>query len=82
MKSELIKLNGLTDRQRFLADCLWECSDTQAVRKFVTGLPTSELRNEAAALVKLITIEAIDLEVDGTSVAQAKRLINRVKRLD
>ena len=79
MKTDIIKLNGMTERQCFLADILWQCQDIESVRRFVNALPTQELRNEAGTIVKLILLETIDQKFDGSSLAAAKQLIKRIK---
>lgn len=80
MRSNLIEINNLNDRQLILADILWECKDMQQVNKFIESLPTKQWQVDARSLVELFILTNIDNIIDGTtSLKAANELINRVK---
>ena len=80
MKSEIIVINNLTDRQIALADILWECGDMHQVTRFIESLPSQEMMAEAETIVELMILSNIDNIIDGTrSLAAANDLIEKVK---
>jgi hypothetical protein len=80
MRSNLIEINNLNDRQLILADILWECKDMQQVNRFIESLPTKQWQIDARSLVELFILTNIDNIIDGTtSLKAANELINRVK---
>ena len=59
------ELHGLNKRQMILADIIWACDTKDRVNKFIAGLPTKELRNEAEAIVDLMVLAVVEQCYDG-----------------
>ena len=53
-------IDGLNERQKFLADIIWAFADFANVQKFIKTLPTGELRDEARSLVELMKMAAVE----------------------
>lgn len=60
--NSIMTIEGLTTRQRVLADLIWSCEDETALNTLITSLPTTEDRAHAATLVKLIIHESLEQE--------------------
>ncbi len=75
-----MKLEGLTKQQVQICDALWACDTDDDVRIYIRSLP-KRLQQEAAVLVDMMILEAIDEQVEEMSVyPDAERLISRAKR--
>jgi hypothetical protein len=59
----MIKIQGLTRRQRALADVLWKLEDWESVETFLSGLH-SDTRKDAELVVQLMELSAIDKIMD------------------
>ena len=56
------QLTNLTQRQKQLADLIWNCDSTEDVQQLIKNLP-GEYRKEAQTVLAMIIIECIDEEV-------------------
>ena len=75
-----MKLEGLTKQQVQICDALWACDTNEAVTAYVRSLPR-RLQQEAAVLVDMMILEAIDEQVEEmSSYPDAERLISRAKK--
>jgi hypothetical protein len=75
-----MKLEGLTAQQVRICDALWGCDTNEAVTAYVRGLPR-RLQHEAAVLVDMMILEAIDEQVEEMSnYPDAERLISRSQK--
>jgi hypothetical protein len=75
-----MKLEGLTAQQVRICDALWACDTNEAVTAYIRSLPR-RLQHEAAVLVDMMILEAIDEQVEEmSSYPDAERLISRAKR--
>jgi hypothetical protein len=75
-----MKIEGLTKQQVRICDALWACDTNEAVTAYVRSLPR-RLQHEAAVLVDMMILEAIDEQVEEmSSYPDAERLISRAKR--
>jgi hypothetical protein len=71
-----MKLEGLTKQQVQICDALWACDTNEAVTAYVRSLP-KRLQHEAAVLVDMMILEAIDEQVEEmSSYPDAERLIS------
>ena len=76
------ELYGLNKRQMVLADIIWACDTKDRVNKFIAGLPTKALRNEAEAIVDLMVLAVVEQCYDGITdnFDEANQLINKVSK--
>ena len=75
-----MKIEGLTKQQVRICDALWACDTNEAVTAYIRSLPR-RLQHEAAVLVDMMILEAIDEQVEEmSSYPDAERLISRAKR--
>ena len=75
-----MKLEGLTKQQVQICDALWACDTNEAVTAYIRSLPR-RLQHEAAVLVDMMILEAIDEQVEEmSSYPDAERLISLAKR--
>jgi hypothetical protein len=75
-----MKIEGLTEQQVRICDALWACDTNEAVTAYIRSLPR-RLQHEAAVLVDMMILEAIDEQVEEmSSYPDAERLISRAKR--
>ena len=65
----MIQIEGLTVKQRILADIIWSFNDKDAVTKFIKTLPLND-RRDAQTVVEMMIIAFLD-EVDNTDEAQS-----------
>jgi hypothetical protein len=65
----MIQIEGLTTKQRMLADIIWSFNDKEAVTKFIKTLPLKD-RQDAQTIVEMMIIAFLD-EVDNTDEAQS-----------
>jgi hypothetical protein len=56
------QLTNLTQRQKQLADLIWNCDSQEDVQQLIKNLP-SEYRKEAQTVLSMIIIECIDEEI-------------------
>ena len=53
-------LEGLTPRQRVLADIIWACEEMADILKFIKTLPTVAMQQEARSIVDLMKMAAVE----------------------
>ena len=76
-----ITIEGLNERQRFLADIIWACDTRAQINTFIRSLPTVQLQDEAKAIVDLMIMATIEQAYDGLgSLDEAQQLINKVSK--
>jgi hypothetical protein len=76
-----IELHGLTARQHTIADILWAYEDGKDADRFIRGLPTAELRNEAQAIKDLMLMAAVEQLYDGISDnPEANKVIDKIRK--
>ena len=76
-----ITIEGLNERQRFLADIIWACDTRKQINEFIRGLPTVDLQDEARTIVDLMLMATIEQAYDGLgSLDEAAELINKVSK--
>jgi hypothetical protein len=74
-------LEGLTPRQMLLADMIWACENQDHVDRFVRGLPTRELRNEAKTIVNLMVMAVVEQCYDGIGeLAEANKVLQKYNK--
>lgn len=74
-----MRLEGLTEQQVRICDALWACDTNEEVTAYVRSLPR-RLQQEAAVLVDMMILEAIDEQVEEmTSYPDAEKLIALAK---
>jgi hypothetical protein len=78
-----IKIDGLNQRQRVLADIMWSIEEWSDVERFIATLPKRE-RIECEGIVEMMKMELIesyrkDQEVENT--VEADKLIDKIRRL-
>lgn len=56
------QLTNLTQRQKQLADLIWNCDSQEDVQQLIKNLP-GEYRKEAQTVLSMIIIECIDEEI-------------------
>lgn len=59
---KMITVNGLTDRQKTLADLLWSCASIEQVHDLIQALPTRQDQYDAASLVRVLAWETLESE--------------------
>jgi len=75
-----IELHGLNARQHVIADILWAHEDGKDADRFIRGLPTAELRNEAQGIKDLMLMAAVEQAYDGISDnPEANKVIDRIR---
>lgn len=76
-----ITIEGLNDRQRFIADIIWACNSRKQVNEFIRSLPTVALQDEARSIVDLMIMATVEQAYDGLgSLDEAQQLINKVAK--
>ena len=75
-------IEGLNAQQRVLADIIWSCNDKADVDRFINGLPTKKLRNEAKSIVDLMIMSIVEQCYDGinSDMTVANQLIKKVSK--
>jgi hypothetical protein len=78
-----IKLDGLNQRQRVLADIMWAIEDWSDVEKFIATLPKRE-RIECEGIVEMMRMELVEsyrkgMEIENT--VEAIKLIDKIRKL-
>lgn len=78
-----IKLDGLNQRQRVLADIMWSIEEWNDVERFIATLPKRE-RIECEGIVEMMRMELVesyrnDQEVENT--VEADKLIDKIRKL-
>jgi hypothetical protein len=78
-----IKLDGLNQRQRVLADIMWSIEEWSDVERFVATLPKRE-RIECEGIVEMMKMELVEsyrkgMEIENT--VEASTLIDKIRKL-
>lgn len=55
-------IQGLTERQKTIADLLWACQGIDSVNQLIKALPTEQDRRDAQSMVKIIVYECWEQE--------------------
>lgn len=74
-----INVSGLTPRQQFLADIIWQCDSEESLNRFINSLPTDALRHEATTVVEMIMSSAIDKDIEKDDLSQAKDVLSKFR---
>lgn len=76
-----ITIQGLNKRQSALADMIWACDTKKEIDRFIAGLPTKALKQEAEAIVQMMIMATIEQCYDGLgSLDEAQELIRKVAK--
>jgi len=78
-----IKLDGLTQRQRVLADIMWSIEEWNDVERFIATLPKRE-RIECEGIVEMMRMELVEQYRKGMDIettVEADKLIDKIRRL-
>lgn len=76
-----ITIEGLNARQHVIADILWAYEDGKDADRFIRGLPTAELRNEAQGIKDLMLMAAVEQLYDGISDnPEANKVIDKIRK--
>jgi hypothetical protein len=78
-----IKLDGLNQRQRVLADIMWSIEEWSDVERFVATLPNRE-RIECEGIVEMMKMELVESYRKGMDIentVEASKLIDKIRRL-
>ena len=78
-----IKLDGLNQRQRVLADIMWAIEDWSDVERFIATLPKRE-RIECEGIVEMMRMELVESYRKGMDIentVDAARLIDKIRKL-
>jgi hypothetical protein len=75
-----ITIEGLSAKQRFLADIIWSFDDYADVKRFIDSLPPGE-RKDAQGIVELMKMATMEQLYDGIDEpADAKKLLDRISK--
>lgn len=73
-----ITIQGLNKRQAVLADMIWACETRAEINKFIAGLPTKKLKQEAENIVQLMIMATIEQCYDGLgSMNEAESVLQK-----
>ena len=78
-----IKIDGLNQRQRVLADIMWSIEEWDDVEKFISTLPKRE-RIECEGIVEMMRMELVESyrkDQDVENIVEAARLIDKIRKL-
>ena len=78
-----IQLDGLNQRQRFLADIMWSIEEWNDVERFIATLPRRE-RIECEGIVEMMKMELVESyrkDQDVENTIEAARLIDKIRKL-
>jgi hypothetical protein len=78
-----IKIDGLNQRQRVLADIMWSIEEWNDVERFIATLPKRE-RIECEGIVEMMRMELIESyrqDQDVENTVEASRLIDKIRKL-
>jgi hypothetical protein len=74
----MITLEGLTHKQKMLAQLIWDCQTQDQLELLIRSLPTEEDRLMASTLSRVMIYEALESEIDRYSDV-AQEVIDRVQ---
>lgn len=71
----MIKLTGLTPRQKQVIDLIWNCSTLEQATTLIRALPTHRDRCDAQSLMQIVALESLEqdegLDAYATAAAAA-----------
>ena len=75
-------ITGLNARQKVIADMIWACNDKAKVDRFIEGLPTKKLRDEAKSIVDLMIMAVVEQCYDGINpnMSEAEQVLSKYNR--
>jgi len=74
----MIQLEGLTPKQKMLAQLLWDCETQDQLETLIRCLPTREDRYMASTLSRVMIYEALEEGIDRYSEV-AQEVIDHVR---
>jgi hypothetical protein len=76
-----ITIDGLSPRQRILADLIWACDSKADIDSFIQFLPTQEMKDEARVIIDLMLMATIEQCYDGISpMDEAKEVLDKIAK--
>ena len=76
-----ITIEGLNERQRVLADIIWEFEDRKGINAFIRSLPTIQLQDEAKAIVELMIMATVEQAYNGLEdMAVAQNVLQKYNK--
>jgi hypothetical protein len=72
-------IQGLTVKQKLIADLLWTCNTQEQMQGLIQSLPTDRDKIEAAGIARIMVYECMEDDLD-LYESEAADLINQVKR--
>ena len=76
-----ITIDGLSPRQRILADLIWACDSKADIDGFIQFLPTQEMKDEARVIIDLMLMATIEQCYDGISpMDEAKEVLDKIAK--
>jgi hypothetical protein len=60
----MIQLEGLTHKQKMLAQLIWDCDSQEQLEQLIRCLPTMEDRHMASTLSRVMIYEALEPGID------------------
>jgi hypothetical protein len=76
-----ITIDGLTMRQKVLADIIWKFETRTQINSFIRSLPTVQLQNEASSIVDLMVMATVEQAYAGLGdMEAANQLIKKVAK--
>ena len=76
-----IKLDGLTVKQKVLADILWKIEEWNDVERFIEALPPAE-RQQCESIIEMMRLELVDTYRRGIGIdntPEADRVIQQFR---
>ena len=74
----MITLEGLTHKQKMLAQLIWDCETQDQLETLIRCLPTKEDRHMASTLSRVMIYEALEPGIDRYQ-AVAQEVIDHVR---
>jgi hypothetical protein len=78
-----LELYGLTARQQFLADIMWQLEEYDDVQAFIATLPDREAC-EAESIIEMMKLALVEQYAEGMAeevpMTEAKQLIDKVRK--
>jgi hypothetical protein len=76
-----ITIDGLSPRQRILADMIWACDSKADIDRLIKFLPTQEMKDEARVIIDLMLMATIEQCYDGiTPMDEAEKVLKRIAK--
>lgn len=76
-----ITIDGLSPRQRILADMIWACDSKADINRLMDFLPTQELKDEATVIIDLMLMATIEQCYDGLgSMDEAAKVLKKAAK--